>query len=239
LLAADSTSGVRRDLRRACVADLCFRLDVAGARTGTAALLARRRSVRGRPASRNRHRIALGGIGARACSRSRLLRRDRPRRRQDRLDPDRGRLLGHRPASRLRGGSARRLDRGGHADRHGRPKRRGRVVGALRLSGRAAKRRAERVPGSAPFLAAARGCAELAACERGATGSCRFHSGPGGAGRAGGRRVRARRSGGRCRGRPRCEEGGPAGSFLAHRSPCPNNRLCGPRANIHQPARPR
>ena len=140
-----------------------------------------RRSVRGRPASRNRHRIALGGIGARACSRSRLLRRDRPRRRQDRLDPDRGRLLGHRPASRLRGGSAWRLDRGGRADRHGRPKRRGRVVGALRLSGRAAKRRAERVPGSAPFLAAARGCAELAACERGATGSCRFRGGPGGA----------------------------------------------------------
>jgi len=145
------------------VADLRFRLDVACARPGTAALLARRRSVRGRPAPRNRHRIALGGVGARACSRSRLLRRDRPRRRQDRLDSDRGRLLGHRPASRLRGGSARRFDRGGRADRHGGPKRRGRVVGALRLSGRAAKQRAERLPRSAPLLAAARGRAELAA----------------------------------------------------------------------------
>ena len=143
---------MRRDLRRAGVADVCFRLDVAGARPGAAALL-----LGDDPYAAGQHRgidigSPSGALGARARSRSRLASQGpSPSAAEPSRSSDRGRLLGHRPASRLRGGSARRLDRGGRADRDGRPKRRGRVVGAPRLSracGEAASRTATSIRSS-------------------------------------------------------------------------------------------
>jgi hypothetical protein len=230
LLAADPTSGMHRDLRRAGVADLCFRLDVAGARPSTASVLARRRSVRGRPAPRNRRRIALGGVGARACSRSRLLRRTVPvGGRTVSIQPRTA--TGHRPASRLRGGSARRLDRGGRADRDSRPKRQAELSVPYVIW--AAKRRAERLPRSAPLAVPG---AERAARER-AQPACAVQQRPGGAGR---RRSAPPRQTIR---RPLAEVSSMRGRWTARSSsgtlPRPDSRSCGPGANVRQPAQPR
>jgi hypothetical protein len=164
-----------------------FGLGLAGARPGAAPLPARRRSLCGRPAPRDRHRRSCGHIGARAGGRACLLRRDRSGGRPDGLDPNGRRLLGHAPPSRLDRGAARGGGGGGRLRRHRRSQRRGGVAGALPLPRRSAELRAERVPGSAPVSPRCRGpadragdrrgaqscgCAATCACPRAAAGGC-------------------------------------------------------------------
>ena len=90
-----STARLRCDHGCARRAGVRSGLGLAGAGSGSAALPARRRSVCGGPAPRDRHRRSSRHARARPGGRGRLLRRHRPGGGPNGLAPDGGRLLGH------------------------------------------------------------------------------------------------------------------------------------------------
>ena len=92
-------------------------------RSRAAAVLVRLRPVRGRPASRDRHRRRGRWGRRRPCGRNRLVRGLRPRRRTCGDDPDDRRPCGDAPAARLRRGGPRRRRRGGRPGGSGRRER--------------------------------------------------------------------------------------------------------------------
>jgi hypothetical protein len=151
------------------------RLGVARPGPRAARVQLRPRSVRGRPASRYRHRSAVGRRSCRAGKRDRVLRRDGADGRQDAHDSHRRRLLRDAAPSRLTWRWARR-DRGRRRRRgHGRPERRAGVAGALRVPRRAPHLRPAGLPRPASLPAPARGrsarCAAHArACSLGGSG---------------------------------------------------------------------
>lgn len=111
----------------------CPGVDLARKRKGAPAVRPRKRSVRRRPAPRDRR--CRRSRCRRQCSRigNRLLRRDRAEGRQDTLDPDCRRVHSHAPASRLLPRSqGRRRDGGSHGG-HGRDEWRARLARAVRL----------------------------------------------------------------------------------------------------------
>jgi hypothetical protein len=152
--------------------------------TGLAAVRGRRRPLRGRPASRDRHRGRGWRRAPRSRSRRRLLHRAVAARGALHHDSHSGRLLDHARAP--------RLDRRAHGDGgrgrrgrgHDRPERRGRVGRALRPPRRSPDRGSERL--RRPAVTSARATGEpVSAAPGGAAarlgGSPRGPAGPGGA----------------------------------------------------------
>jgi hypothetical protein len=128
---------------------------VASQRTHPPAVHPRRRPVRGGAAQGDRCR----GSGRSLCSgarvRHRLLRWNRSGQRQERDDPDAGRILGHADSSRFDERSALGERRGGYAGGDDRPERTGRARHSVCPSWCPALRGSERVCRPAPVLAGA------------------------------------------------------------------------------------
>jgi hypothetical protein len=122
------------------------RLVVAGSGTSSASVRPGRRSVRGRPAPRNRHRRRSGVGCRRAHGGDAVVCRVSARQRQERHYPNPRRLLGDADASRDDRRRARSGGGGACASRQRGAERRARVVGAVRPSRRAADGRPARVP---------------------------------------------------------------------------------------------
>jgi hypothetical protein len=218
---ANAPNGRASDPARSRLRSRCERVELAGGRSGAAALLAGRGPLRRRAASRHRRRRRRRQRCACAGRGDRVVRRDRPERRPRRHDPHRRRLCGHVVAT----GPG--FDGGGGAGGGGRQRRNGRrepryghecAARPPRNSRRGERARLRR---SADAPAAA-GCAALPrACAAGpdgrarprssglASGSAAAGSGAGADGRAGarslapGRRPGARSdaAGGRAAGR--------------------------------------
>ena len=110
-------------------------MGVAGRRAGAEAVRLRRRSVRGRPASRDRHRRSDGLRRPFRRERGRRVRRTTAATGPVPDGPNRGRLVGHARPPRLDRGARRDSGRRGRRRRHDRPERRARRDGAVRLSG--------------------------------------------------------------------------------------------------------
>ena len=139
-------------------------MDLAGERTGTAAVRARSGPLRGGPASQRRHRRTRRRNRPRACRRHGLLRRNRACERQECHDPDPRWLLRDAHASRLRRRAAGSRGRRGRASRHDRSERTGRASDPVPPSWDQTHGRGERVPRSAAVLA----------CDRGSRRTCAY-----------------------------------------------------------------
>ena len=185
-------------------------MDLAGGRSGSEALLARRRPVRGRPAPRRRRGRRRRRAGACAGRGHGLIRGEPAGRRPGRDDQDVGRLLGHAAAAGHRLGRARRRRARGGGAGHGRPERR---------CGHARAARPPRRPHRGSARGLCRPAVAPAGPERPPAGAVERR--PTCVGRASGSPARARRGGVRCtgnraelagalgraapaRGRPRC-----------------------------------
>jgi hypothetical protein len=189
---------------------------MARGRPGSAPVLLRERPVRGRTASRDRHRLADRLDRRRARRRHRLLRRDGSDRWQDCDDSDSDRLRRHARPPRVDPCLAWHGDRGRSGRRDRRPERRTRYSRAVRLSrdsrglGRPGLPRPTSIPAAAPAAAGpARGgrsgaCAAGRGARAGRADSLARRGGDASAGRAagGGARACADAGGRRRRGEP-------------------------------------
>jgi hypothetical protein len=187
----------------------CARLDVAGRRPGAAAVFVRPLApLRRRPAPRRRPRRAQRQPRARPRGRRRVLCRHGADRREDGVHPDAVWVHGHARPPRVDRSNARRPRGRSVGGRDGRPERRCRIDGALRVLRHARDERSARLRRSLELAASPRGADRVCACRRGrfvaggcvgAGGDCPAgdrgnscgHDGTGGSdARAGGNRAR-------------------------------------------------
>jgi hypothetical protein len=190
------------------------RLDLAGGRTGADRVLLRSRPpVRGRPAPRNRHRRPRRSSRRRAGLGNGLVRGHRPRRRQDRDDPDRGRLLRHARAPRVVRRAARSRSARGRACGDRRPERSARAGRPLRLSRDPESGRRAGVPRPAALPAGCEPWRGRATRRRwGSRASSRARACACGGAAGGGGAIRA----GRCRPGSACEAASTSPSEATH-----------------------
>ena len=135
-------------------------------RSRAPSVLARRRSLRGRPAPRRGHRCGCGQRGRRARGGDGVVRRLGPERRPRADDPDLRRVRGHPAPARLRLRAARRGRRGGSDGRRRRPERRCGHARAARPPRGAHRRRRRRLRRSARAAAVSRAGARTSAVDR-------------------------------------------------------------------------